>query len=75
MRLNTIKPAEDGEGWVVRLYESRGGRTSTRLTFAMPVREVWLSNTLEDRLEAMEPENGAFPLHLRGFELRTVRVV
>ena len=69
-----IKPAEDGEGWVVRLYESCGGRVRARLSFATAVRSVQLSNTLEDRLGALPLVGGACEFDLRGFQLMTIRV-
>jgi alpha-mannosidase len=69
-----IKPAEDGEGWVVRLYESHGGRIRARLAFGATVRSVQLSNTLEDRLGPLSLDGGACDVDLRGFQLMTVRV-
>ena len=29
--IDTIKPAEDGKGWIVRLYESHGASASAKL--------------------------------------------
>jgi alpha-mannosidase len=72
--IDTIKPAEDGDGWIVRIYESSGGRTRARLTFGVPVREIWMSNILEDRLEPLTLEAGGCSLDLRGFQIATVRV-
>jgi alpha-mannosidase len=69
-----IKPAEDGEGWVVRLYESHGGRVRARLTFGTAVSSVQFSNTLEDRLGPLSLEGGACEVDLRGFQLMTIRV-
>ena len=69
-----IKPAEDGEGWVVRLYESHGGRVRARLAFGPAVREVQLSNTLEDRLGSLPLDGGACEVDLRGFQLLTLRL-
>ena len=48
--IDTIKPAEDGEGFIVRLYESHGAKCSATLTFAHSVEQAYLSNTLEDRV-------------------------
>ncbi len=72
--IDTIKPAEDGDGWVVRLYESTGGRCDTRLTFGVSVTESWMSNTLEERAEALAVEDGEVALSLRGFQIATLRV-
>jgi alpha-mannosidase len=72
--VDTIKPAEDGDGWVVRLYESTGGSTRAHLTFGAPVTEAWLSNTLEDRIAPLTVEAGGVSLDLRGYQVATVRV-
>jgi alpha-mannosidase len=72
--VDTIKPAEDGNGWVVRLYESGGGSTAARLTFGVPVRSVHRSNTLEDRLEPLRLEAGICTFPLRPFQIATLRI-
>ncbi len=72
--IDTVKPAEDGDGWIVRLYESTGGRCEARLTFGVPVTEAWLSNTLEDRLAPLTVDGEGLSLPLRGFQIATVRL-
>ncbi|MEO8812575.1 MAG: glycoside hydrolase family 38 C-terminal domain-containing protein [Caulobacteraceae bacterium] len=73
--VDTIKPAEDGEGWVARLYESAGAAAVVRLDFGVPVRRVWLSNTLEDRLEPIALVDGGCRLEMRGFQVTTLRLL
>jgi len=72
--IDTIKPAEDEDGWVVRLYESTGGRCAARLDFGVPVTEAWFSNTLEDRLAPLKVESEGVVLDLRGFQIATIRL-
>jgi alpha-mannosidase len=72
--IDTIKAAEDGEGWLVRLYESCGGRAAAKLSFGAPVSRAWLSNTLEDKLTPLVVENGACALGLRPFQVATIRL-
>jgi alpha-mannosidase len=72
--IDTIKPAEDGHGWVVRLYESHGSATHAKLSFGVPVKAVHRSNTLEDRRDAVPVKNGAYELALRPFQIVTLRV-
>ena len=72
--IDTIKPAEDGKGWVVRLYESHGGAAQARLTFGVPVKRVQRSNTLEDSGENLPLEANAVALTLRPFQIVTLRV-
>ncbi len=73
--IDTVKPAEDGEGWVVRLYESHGGRAAARLVFGVPVKNAWLGNTLEDRLTPLPLVAGGCYLALRGFQIVTLRLI
>jgi alpha-mannosidase len=68
--LDTIKPAEDGRGWVLRLYESAGQSCAAQLSFGVPVRTLHRSNTLEDRLEPI----AAQALALRPYEIATLRI-
>jgi alpha-mannosidase len=72
--IDTIKPAEDGDGWMVRLYESTGGRCDVRLTFGAAVSEAWFSNTLEDRVHRLTIDGGGLALSLRAFQIATLRL-
>jgi alpha-mannosidase len=72
--IDTLKPAEDGDGFVVRLYESTGSATKARLAFGVPLRNVSLSNTLEDRLAPLAVEKNACRLDLGPFQIVTLRV-
>ena len=72
--IDTIKPAEDGDGWVVRLYEAHGSATTTRLRFGPAVSEAWISNTLEDRGAAVALTGGSLALALRPWQVMTLLV-
>lgn len=72
--VDTIKPAEDGDGFVVRLYESHGSATAAMLSFGVKVKNAVLSNTLEDRLVEMPLRDGRVELALRPFQIATIRV-
>ena len=54
--VDTVKPAEDGDGLIVRLYEAHGGRGVARLRVGVPFAEAWFANLLEDRLGPAEVE-------------------
>jgi alpha-mannosidase len=70
--IDTIKPAEDGQGFVLRLYESEGrqARGVLRAAAARAIR----SNTLEDDGPALAKTDGGFALTLRPFEIATLRL-
>ena len=77
--LETIKQAEDGDGWIVRLYETDNARTRTSLYWNRPVASVEECNGLEEK-----QADAAFTAHLGGgaeipfvikpYEIKTFRI-
>jgi len=74
--VEAVKLAEDRSGdLVVRLYEARGGRARTAVTFGVPVSAAWTTDLLErDRGQQRWDGDGAVDLELRPFEIVTLRV-
>jgi alpha-mannosidase len=74
--IDTVKPAFDGRGVVVRYYEAHGTRGPATLRFAHPVTGAEACNLLEDRTGDAE-RAGAHEVRLRvkPYELGTLRVV
>jgi alpha-mannosidase len=72
----TVKPASDGRGVVLRLYEAYGTRGPATLRFAGAVAEAEECNLLEERVGEVE-RRGRRELRLavRPYELKTLRVV
>lgn len=75
MLVETVKLADDRSGdVVVRLYESRGGRTRTTLTAGFPVTAVHETDLLESPLTARPHDADRVPLTLRPFQILTLRL-
>jgi alpha-mannosidase len=77
--VEAVKLADDQSGdVVVRLYESQGGRASTRLTADFPVVTATLTDLLERPLSDAGPlpvtDGNAVELSFRPFEIRTLRL-
>ena len=83
--IESIKAAEDGSGdLIVRLYESRGARGSSTITFDRPVGRVDITNLLEEPLqlgdEALDAvsvtpiDSVSVRVELRPFRILTLRV-
>jgi alpha-mannosidase len=72
--IDTIKPAEDGKGFVVRLYESSGCATKARLMFGISPKSIQRSNTLEDLIEPFALTSGGCDIVLRPFQITTLRI-
>ena len=71
----SVKWAENGRAFTVRLYEvERSGVTAT-IGFGVPVREVAQTNMLEEDPKAVRLARNAARLYFRPFEIKTLRIV
>jgi alpha-mannosidase len=69
-----LKPARDGSGQIVRLYES-GGRAGEAVLGGLPDRaRAWETNLVEDRLAALDNRGGAVRLACDPWQVRTILV-
>ena len=76
LALGALKPAEDGPGLILRVYEPHGARGVATLRFTEPVRAAVRVNLLEEPTGgAVEVVDGhAVRFAVRPFEVVTVRV-
>ena len=72
--VETIKPAEDNDGLIVRLYEAHNQRGHGTLTFATTLNSVQECNLLEAPLQTVNYAENSFMFHVRPFEIKTFRV-
>ncbi|MEV0095019.1 glycoside hydrolase family 38 C-terminal domain-containing protein [Streptomyces sp. NPDC050738] len=76
--ISAVKLADDSSGdVVVRLYETGGGRATTRLALGFPADAVTATDLLERPLEeapAYAVEDGGITVRLRPFQLLTLRL-
>lgn len=72
--VQTLKPAEDGDGWILRLYEPHGGRGMVRVRGAYPWRQVVECNHVEEVRQALTVEGASFAFPIRPFEIKTFRL-
>ena len=70
----TMKPAEDGNGVVMRFYECANKRTPARVTIGLPAKKVFLCDLMENVLEEIPVSNGLFRHTFANFEILTIRV-
>ncbi|MCQ2449080.1 MAG: glycosyl hydrolase-related protein, partial [Clostridia bacterium] len=70
--VEAVKPSEDGNGYIVRLYEAEGSHANCMVKVnATAVAET---NMLEMEDKPLAVENGAVNLQFRPFEIKTLRV-
>jgi alpha-mannosidase len=73
--VETIKRAEDGDGLIVRLYESQRRRGQARLSLSFKIASAWRTNLLEENQEALAPDGNTLTLSVRPYEIVTLRLV
>jgi alpha-mannosidase len=73
--LETVKPAEDGDGIVLRFYESAGAGATARVTLPGAADSVVETDLLEARGRKLRTKDGSFSLSFGPYEIKTVKVV
>jgi len=72
--IETVKRAEDGDGVIVRLYESQRKRGQVQVQFGRAVEAAWVTNLLEENESALSVDGDSIPLSLRPYQIVTIRV-
>ena len=72
--VETVKPAEDGNGIVVRLYECFGGRRTVKIIPGFAFELVDVVNILEEPSESIPVSDGAAELTLRPYQILSIKI-
>jgi len=72
--IETVKMAADGQGLIVRLYESQRRRGRAVIEMAFPLKGVWETNLLEENQHELAVEGNRVSLDLRPFQIVTLRL-
>lgn len=70
--VESVKWAEDGKGFVVRLYEAGKAGCNTKVTVNVPVNCISQTNLMEEKPQPLEVTNGAVEVYFRPFEIKTL---
>lgn len=70
----TIKRAEDGDGYILRLYENRNARTWMKVSLGFAVRSVEECDLLERPLRQVETGENGFGDFILPYEIKTYRI-
>jgi alpha-mannosidase len=73
--IETVKRAENGDGIIVRLYESQRKRGPVQVHTGFGLEAAWEINLLEENQSALRVENNSVPLSLRPFQIVTLRLI
>jgi len=73
--ITAFKRAEDGDGYIVRLYEAAGKITQARLEFPLfHLKEAFLTDGVERVREKMEIKHNGIELGLTPFQVKTIKL-
>jgi len=72
--IETIKRAEDGNGIIIRLYESQRKRGMVQVRAGFAVEAAWETNLLEENESALGVESNSIQLNLRPYQIMTIRL-
>ena len=69
-----LKRAEDGRGWILRLYESHGGRGPVTVRYHLPLKSVTECNLVEEDERRLRVKQGQFTFAIKPYEIKTLRL-
>lgn len=72
--VDTLKAAEDGNGFILRVYESTGCRQNVTIGIALNINEVSECNLVEVDKNMVEFKNGSMTFYIKPFEIKTFRL-
>ena len=72
--IDTLKPAYDTNGQVMRLFESGGQKTTCTIALNSDVTKVTLCNLMEDTIKSLPIKDRTVQLTFKPFEIHTLRV-
>ncbi len=76
VELESLKPAEDGNGYIARLLETAGRSATARISSRLlAIDRAWLSTAVEDNLRELPLQAGALEVPIQPYSIATVRVL
>ena len=72
--LEALKRSQDGEGYILRVYEARGGRTKAQIRLGLNIGEAWETNLMEQKERRLDAKANGFDFAIKPFEIKTFLV-
>ena len=73
--IETIKCAENGQGIILRLYESQRKRGPFKLSTSFNLGKVWRTNILEENQSEIPTQGNQVQLEIKPYQILTLRLV
>jgi alpha-mannosidase len=72
--IETVKQAEDGNGFIVRMYETQRKRSLVTLTTVFPLEGAWRTNLLEENQYPLPVNDFQVKVPVKPYQIVTVRL-
>lgn len=72
--IEMIKKAEDGNGWILRMYENQNHRVEAKISASCSILSVKECDLLENDLNTLAIRNNEFEVWFEPYEIKTFRV-
>ncbi|MCL2221721.1 MAG: alpha-mannosidase [Oscillospiraceae bacterium] len=72
--IETIKPAEDGDGIILRVYECDNSLSNAVITLGRPLRSAEECNMLEDKICDVDFSDNKVRFQIKPYEIKTIRI-
>ena len=72
--IETLKQSEDEKGYVLRLYDAHNTVSKPEISFGFDVKNVWICDLLENKLEKLEVKDNKIKLSVGNFEIVTLHI-
>ncbi len=73
--IDTVKAAQDGNGIIIRLYQSRRVRGERTLTINLPFNKIYECNLMEAEDKEITATGNTLKFNITPFEVKTYRIV
>ena len=73
--IDAVKSAQDGNGTIIRVYQSRRVRGERKLTVNLPFTEAYECNLMEDENKEITFDGNTITFNVTPFEVKTFRIV
>ena len=75
LQITAFKKAEDGEGFILRLFNPSESKVEGSVVFSKKIDEVWECRLDEEKIGKMSVQRRSVIVHLRPWQVFTMRVV
>jgi alpha-mannosidase len=73
--IEALKPAEDGRGLILRVYEPHGARGEVVIRLGIAVSEIFECSHIEEDGAQVEVDSRSFRFQIKPFQIRTFRLM